>query len=58
MIMIDVLYKLEGKSELKISEEALASISLPELLTLMKAEQDGKIKIVVEPSTTRLKNAT
>lgn len=52
MTMIDVLYKLEGKSELKISEEALASLSLPELLTLMKAEQDGKIKIVVVPSTT------
>ena len=57
MFMIDVLYKLEGKSELKISEEALESLSLPELLTLMKAEQDGKIKIVVEPSTTKPKNA-
>ena len=57
MVMIDVLYKLEGKSELKISEEALANLSLPELLTLMKAEQDGKIKIVVDTSTTKLENA-
>ena len=51
MVMIDVLYELEGKSDLKISEEALASLSLPELLTLMKAEQDGKIRIVVVPTT-------
>ena len=51
MHMIDFLYKLEGKSELKIKEDALASLSLPELLTLMKAEQDGKIKIVVVPTT-------
>ena len=52
MNMIDFLYKLEGKSELKIKESDLAKLSLPEMLTLMKAEQDGKIKLVIEKSIT------
>ena len=35
------------KEELKIKREVVSKMSLPELMALMKAEQDGKIKIVV-----------
>ena len=46
-IINNILYNLCGKTELKITEENLSNLSLPELLTLMKAEQDGKIKVIV-----------
>lgn len=48
MHIINFLYKIDGKSVLKIKKENLSKLSLPDLLTLMKAEQDGKIKVVVE----------
>ena len=47
MHMNNVLYNLCGKTELKISRKSLSNLSLSELLSLMKAEQDGKIKVVV-----------
>lgn len=47
MHMINFLYKIDGKSELVIPEEKLSQLSLSELLILMKAEQDEKIKIVI-----------
>ena len=45
--MNNILYSLCGKTELKIKEENLSKLSLSDLLLLMKAEQEGKIKIVV-----------
>lgn len=48
MHMINFLYNIDGRSVLKIKKENLSKLSLPDLLTLMKAEQDGKITIVVE----------
>lgn len=47
MEMINTLYTLCGKTELKLKKEKLSQLSLPELLLLMKAEQDGKIKIEI-----------
>lgn len=47
MHIIDFLYKIDGKTELKISQQNLSKLSLSELLILMKAEQDNKIKVVV-----------
>ena len=48
MHMINFLHKVAGKTELKIKKENLSKLSLPEMLTIMKAEQDGKIKIIIE----------
>lgn len=48
MYMNNVLYALCGQTELKIKKENLSKLSLPELLSLMKAEQDGKVKIIIE----------
>ena len=48
MHMINFLYTVAGKTELKLKKENLSKLSLPEMLSLMKAEQDGKIKIVIE----------
>lgn len=48
MYLINFLYKIEGKSELAITRENLSKLSLSDLLILMKAEQDGKIKVVVK----------
>ena len=48
MYLINFLYKIEGKSELVITRENLSKLSLSDLLILMKAEQDGKIKVVVK----------
>lgn len=45
--MINTLYALCGKTVLKLKKEKLSQLSLPELLLLMKAEQDGKIKIEI-----------
>lgn len=47
MYMNNILYNLCGKTELKIKKENLSKLSLPELLSLMKAEQDGKVEIVI-----------
>lgn len=47
MYMNNTLFNLCGKTELKIKEENLSKLSLPELLSLMKAEQDGKIEIII-----------
>lgn len=47
MHIIDFLYKIDGKTELKISQQNLSKLSLSELLILMKGEQDNKIKVVV-----------
>ena len=44
MQLINFLYKIDGKSELVITKENLSKLSLSDLLILMKAEQDGKIK--------------
>lgn len=46
--MNNILYALCGQTELKIKKENLSKLSLPELLSLMKAEQDGKVKIIIE----------
>ena len=48
LYMINFLYKIEGKSVLKIKKENISKLSLPDLLVLMKAEQDGKVKIIIE----------
>ena len=48
MYLINFLYKIDGKSELVITRENLSKLSLSDLLILMKAEQDGKIKVVVK----------
>ena len=48
MHLINFLYKIDGKSELVITRENLSKLSLSDLLILMKAEQDGKIKVVVK----------
>ena len=48
MYMNNVLYALCGQTELKIKKENLSKLSLSELLSLMKAEQDGKVKIIIE----------
>ena len=48
MYLINFLYKIEGKSELVITRENLSKLSLSDLLILMKAEQDGKMKVVVK----------
>ena len=48
MHLINFLYKVDGKSDLVITKEKLSKLSLSELLILMKAEQDGKIKVVVK----------
>lgn len=48
MHMINFLHKIDGKSELKMTRENLSKLSLPDLLVLMKAEQDNKIKVVIE----------
>lgn len=47
MHMINLLYNIAGKTELVIKKDDLSNLSLPELLMLMKAEQDGKIKIII-----------
>lgn len=47
MHLINFLHKIDGKSELKISQQKLSELSLSELLVIMKAEQDNKIKVVV-----------
>lgn len=47
MYMNNILYNLCGKTELKIKKENLSKLSMPELLSLMKAEQDGKVEIVI-----------
>lgn len=47
MHLINFLYNISGNSELKITQEKLSALCLSELLLLMKAEQDGKIKVVV-----------
>ena len=56
MHMINFLYKIDGKSELTMTKENLSKLSIQDLLILMKAEQDGKIKIVVEVENERLSN--
>lgn len=48
MHLINFLYKIDGKSELVITKENLSKLSLSDLLIIMKAEQDGKIKVVVK----------
>jgi hypothetical protein len=48
MHLINFLYKVDGKSEVAITQENLSKLSLPDLLILMKAEQDEKIKVVVK----------
>ena len=48
MHLINFLYKIDGKSELVITKENISKLSLSDLLILMKAEQDGKIKVVVK----------
>ena len=48
MYLINFLYKIDGRSELVITRENLSKLSLSDLLILMKAEQDGKIKVVVK----------
>ena len=48
MYLINFLYKIDGKSELVITRENLSKLSLSDLLILMKAEQDGKIKVVIK----------
>ena len=48
MYLINFLYKIDGKSELVITRENLSKLSLSDLLILMNAEQDGKIKVVVK----------
>lgn len=48
MHLINFLYKIDGKSEVVITQESLSKLSLSDLLILMKAEQDGKIKVVVK----------
>lgn len=47
MYMNNILYNLCGKTELKIKKENLSKLSLSELLSLMKAEQDRKIEIII-----------
>lgn len=53
MHLINFLYKIDGKSELVITKENLSKLSLSDLLILMKAEQDGKIKVVVKNGQSR-----
>ena len=53
MQLINFLYKIDGKSELVITKENLSKLSLSDLLILMKAEQDGKIKVVVKNGQSR-----
>ena len=53
MHLINFLYKIDGKSELVIKKENLSKLSLSDLLILMKAEQDGKIKVVVKNGQSR-----
>ena len=48
MHLINFLYKIEGKSELKITKQKLSELSLSDLLVLMKPEQDGKITIKIK----------
>ena len=48
MHLINFLYKIDGKSELVITKENLSKLSLSDLLILIKAEQDDKIKVVVK----------
>lgn len=48
MHLINFLYKIDGKSELVIKKENLSKLSLSDLLILMKAEQDKKIKVVAK----------
>ena len=47
MHLINFLHKIDGKSELRITKQKLSELSLSDLLVLMKAEQDNKIKVVV-----------
>lgn len=47
MHIINLLFKIDGKSELMITKENLAKLSISDLLLLMKAEQDQKIKIII-----------
>ena len=53
MHLINFLYKIDGKSELVIKKENLSKLSLSDLLILMKAEQDKKIKVVVKNGQSR-----
>ena len=53
MHLINFLYKIDGKSELVITKENLSKLSLSDLLILMKAEQDGKIKVIVKNGQSR-----
>jgi hypothetical protein len=48
MHLINFLYNIDGKSELVITKENLSKLSLSDLLILMKAEQDGKINVIVK----------
>lgn len=48
MHLINFLYKIDGMSELVITKENLSKLSLSDLLILMKAEQDNKIKVVIK----------
>lgn len=48
MHMINFLYKVAGKTELVIQEENISKLSLPDLLAIMKAEQYGKIKLIIK----------
>ena len=50
MYMNDILNNISGKNELKIKKENLSKLSMPELLSLAKEEQDGKIKIAITDS--------
>lgn len=46
-MMINIIYKLRGETELKITQKQLEKLSTPELFRLAKAEQDKKIKIII-----------
>lgn len=48
MHMINFLHTVAGKTDLVIQKEDISKLSLPDLLTIMKAEQDGKIKLIIK----------
>lgn len=49
--MNDFIFSICGKTDLEISAEALASLSLPDLMQLMHAEQLGKLRVIVKEAT-------
>ena len=48
MHMINFIYNIAGKTEMKLSKEAIENMSLPEFFQLARAEQEGKIKVIIE----------